>query len=112
MLERIALGQDAGVQGYTTVRQAEVLGQALRLRPTSRLLDIGAGRDWPGAHLARAAGCRLFSTDVPWEALREARERTAGWEPPGSCQVLAANGLALPFRPGSVDAVVHADVFC
>ncbi len=111
-VERIALGQDAGLQGYTTLEQAHTLSQCLELGAGSLLLDVGAGRGWPGAHLARAAGCRVLSTDVPQEALREARERAAGWEPSGYFQVLAADGRAFPLRAGAVDAIVHADVFC
>lgn len=107
-LERIALGHDVGLQGYTTVEQADILGKSLRLDSDCRLLDVGAGRGWPGMRIARAAGCRLLSTDIPWAALLQAKARAHR----ESCQVLAADGRALPFCSNSIDAIVHADVFC
>lgn len=109
-LERAALGHDVGLNGYTTVAQADTLGDQLRLSGGARLLDLGAGRGWPGSHVARSSGCRLVSTDVPWEALREAKaEGDARGRPHPA---VGANGRALPFRAGSFDAIVHADVFC
>ena len=73
--------------------------------PAATLLDVGAGRGWPGSHVARTSGCRLVSTDVPWDALLTAKTR------PG-IEVVAAQGGALPFRGDTFDAIVHADVFC
>ena len=111
-VERVALGQEVGLNGYTTLDQAQALRDLLPLTPTSVLLDVGAGRGWPGSQVARSHGCRLISTDVPWNALREARaEGLAGGGTPRR-DVVAADGRALPFRSTSFDAIVHADVFC
>jgi SAM-dependent methyltransferase len=111
-VERRVLGHDVGLNGYTTVEQADALIQHLRLAPGQELLDLGAGRGWPGSHLAHRSGCRVVLTDIPLEALREAvsfvetrRVREHAW-------AVAAEGSALPFRAGHFDAVVHADVFC
>lgn len=109
-IERQVLGGDFGANGYTTREQADELGYALALAPGSRLLDLGGGRGWPGVYLAVTSGCDVVVVDrhPPALALAQARlahERTTGW-------VTLADADALPFRPGSFDAIVHADVAC
>ena len=104
-IEEAALGQSVGLNGYTTAEEAQTLCEHLDLQAAATLLDVGAGRGWPGCHVARTSGCRLISTDVPWDALLAARAR-------GGTDVVAAQGGALPFRDGTFDAIVHADVFC
>src|SRR5262245_58853227 len=47
-IERAVIGGDWGANGYTTIAQADLLGDALGLVPGMRLLDLGAGRGWPG----------------------------------------------------------------
>ena len=104
-IEEAALSQTVGLNGYTTTEEAQTLCEHLGLAPAATLLDVGAGRGWPGSHVARTSGCRLVSTDAPWDALLTAKTR------PGT-EVVAAQGGALPFRGDTFDAIVHADVFC
>jgi len=111
-VERSVLGHDVGVNGYTTVEQAEALVEHLRLSPSSLLLDLGSGRGWPGSHLARLGGCRVVLTDVPLEALRAAREYVETREVGARTRIVAAEGTSLPFGPDLFDALSHADVFC
>ena len=47
-IERAVIGGDWGANGYTTMEQADRVGRGLALGPSSRLLDLGAGRGWPG----------------------------------------------------------------
>jgi ubiquinone/menaquinone biosynthesis C-methylase UbiE len=111
-VERTVLGHEVGLNGYTTVEQAQALSDSLHLTPRSRVLDVGAGRGWPGLHLARSSRCNLLSTDVPLSAMLEAR---AVFEEQGlreNTEVVVADGRGLPFSPESFDAVVHADVLC
>ena len=103
---RAVLGHEAGVNGYTTVEQAQVLHEHLASSSHTRLLDLGAGHGWPGSHLAASSGCRLVATDLPVDALRAAKRYI------GQGSAVSADGRELPFRPGSFDAVVHADVLC
>ncbi len=105
-VERAVLGDEVGLNGYTTVEQAQALADHLSLLPTTRLLDVGAGEGWPGSYLARSSGCSLVASDVPLDALRAAK----GYLEQASA--VSADGCALPFRSGSFDGVVHADVFC
>ena len=76
-VERAVLGDEVGLNGYTTVEQAQALTDHLSLLATTRLIDVGAGHGWPGSYLARSSGCRLVATDIPLDALRAA-PRTTG----------------------------------
>lgn len=110
-LLRSALGTDKA-NGYTTAEQADDLLRLLALSPGDRLLDLGAGHGWPGVHLAGASHCRLVSTDLTHEAVAAARHHVDASCLSASAPALAADGIALPFRTGVFNAVVHADVLC
>jgi ubiquinone/menaquinone biosynthesis C-methylase UbiE len=107
--ERAAIGINAGANGYTTVRQAELLGDALKLGPGRALLDIGCGRGWPGAHIAERTGCDVVLMDVPRTALMGAVLRYAERE---DVALVQGAGSPMPFAPRMFDAVSHADVLC
>ena len=47
-IERRVIGALWGVNGYTTLEQADEVGRLLDLGPGRRLLDVGTGRGWPG----------------------------------------------------------------
>jgi 2-polyprenyl-3-methyl-5-hydroxy-6-metoxy-1,4-benzoquinol methylase len=111
-IELAVLGGDWGANGYTTVVQADMLARELALRPGVRLLDLGAGRGWPGLYLAAATGCQVVLADVPVEGLRVAAARARREELAGRAAPVAATARALPFTPGSFDAIVHTDVLC
>lgn len=106
-----ALGT-ATVNGYTTPEQARRIAAALELSPHHRLLDLGGGRGWPGSHVAKETGCRLVVSDLPAEALEEARATLQDEGLAPRAAIVRADGRALPFRGGSFDGVTHADVLC
>jgi len=111
-IERLAFGQDVGGNGYTTVAEARRLSEALELSADSLLLDLGAGRGWPGTYLGWSSGCRFVLSDLPAEALRQAHKYAEVREVSSQLSAVCADGTALPFGPHSFDAVVHADVLC
>ena len=112
LIEQAVIGSDWGANGYTTMRQADHIGAALRLGPGVRLLDLGAGRGWPGLYLAVRTGCQVVLTDVPFEGLRQAKDRAEAEDLTGRVMAVVSSARALPFQAGTFDAVVHTDVLC
>jgi 2-polyprenyl-3-methyl-5-hydroxy-6-metoxy-1,4-benzoquinol methylase len=112
LIEQRVIGSDWGANGYTTVAQADELAGWLELRPGATLLDVGAGRGWPGLYLAASTGCAVVLADVPLEALAVAAARIRSEHLETSAWCVGASARALPFRPRTFDAVVHTDVLC
>jgi SAM-dependent methyltransferase len=111
-LERDVIGGDYGANSYTTVKQADVLLKRLQLKRGQRLLDVGAGRGWPGLYLAKQSGCDVVLTDLPIEGISETRRRARKDRLHRRSDCVLAGGANLPFSPKSFDAIVHSDVLC
>jgi SAM-dependent methyltransferase len=111
-LEVSVCGCDYGSTSWTTRREAERIAQLLELRPAAKLLDVGAGTGWPGLYLAQLTGCTVVVVDLPLAALRIALERATADSLSQRCEVVAADGAALPFKDASFDALSHSDVLC
>jgi cyclopropane fatty-acyl-phospholipid synthase-like methyltransferase len=109
-IQHEVIGANAGASGYTTVAQADALADRLAMGPGMRLLDVGAGRGWPGLYLSEKTGCDVVVTDVPVPGMRSAhtRARERGLLRRASC--IVASGTHLPFRARAFDAAVHTDV--
>ena len=112
LVDREVFGASIGANGYTTVGEASRLLELLALEPGVRLLELGSGRGWPGMYLANESGCSVTLTDVPTAGLRDTLSGAPRPNGAAGCCVAAADGRALPFRPQTFDAVVHADVLC
>jgi len=108
-VEKEAIGAVVGANGYTTVAQAEQLLEVLRLKAGSWLLDIGAGRGWPGLYLSERSECSAVVTDIPRPAIAAARSRAEDLGLASRCHFALASGSPLPFVDASFDAVVHTD---
>ena len=63
-------------------------------------------------HLAARSGCEAILSDVPLEGLRRALARADTEHVVDQVAAVASSARALPFQPGSFDAVVHTDVLC
>lgn len=110
-VRRDALGSEVP-NGYTSVEQADDLAARLALGAGDLLLDLGAGRGWPGGRIAERTGCRVVSTDLPLLALGASRRRWDRALGPGRMLTVCTDGRRLPFRDRAVHAVTHADVLC
>lgn len=109
-IERRVIGSGYGANSYTTVTQADQLGELLGVGPQNLLLDIGSGAGWPGVYLAQTTGCRVVLTDMTSEGLRVAARRLHREEVDGAA--VGASGAALPIRNETFDAATCSDVFC
>lgn len=87
----------------------------LRLRPGTRLVDLGCGRGGPGLFLARACSARLVGVDFSPVAVRLATERAGAFVPDGHAQfrhgTFERTGLPDEYADGviSVDALPFAE---
>ena len=111
-LERSVCGCAYGSTSWTTRSEAERIAQLLELRPAAKLLDVGSGTGWPGLYLAQLTGCDVVVVDLPLGSLRLALERATADSLREQCEVVAADGAALPFKDASFDALSHSDVLC
>ncbi len=111
-LELRVIGSDFGANGYTTREQADLLAERLELRAAHRLLDVGAGRGWPGLYLAKTTGCGVVVTDLPMEAMRTATLRAASEGLSARAHAVVASARRLPLGTATFDAIVHTDVLC
>src|SRR5207249_10573493 len=57
-VEKEAIGAVVGANGYTAVAAADQLIEVLGLEAGTWLLDIGAGRGWPGLYLSKRSRCQ------------------------------------------------------
>src|SRR3990170_3095393 len=108
-VEREVIGANVGASGYTTVAQANALIPELRLRPGTLLLDVGAGRGWPGLYLAQETGCRVVLADIPAPGLVTAVKRAIEAGLSNRASFVRAAAEHLPFLSAVFDAVVHTD---
>ena len=111
-IERAVCGCDYGCTSWTTRSEADTAAGLLGLRPGVGLLDIGSGSGWPGLYLAQETGCTVTLTDLPPDGLQIARQRAEADGLDETCAIVQADGAALPFRDGGIDALFHSDVLC
>jgi cyclopropane fatty-acyl-phospholipid synthase-like methyltransferase len=106
------LGSDYRANGYTTIEQAHRLARLVGLGESDRLLDVGSGCGWPGLYLAEQYGCSVATVDPAHDGIVAGAERADRDGLTARHIAATAEGWALPFRTGSFDAIVHADVLC
>jgi 2-polyprenyl-3-methyl-5-hydroxy-6-metoxy-1,4-benzoquinol methylase len=109
-VEREVIGANVGANGYTTLDQAGELGRLLHLRREDRLLDIGAGRGWPGLYLAEQSGCEATLLEISDTDLRQSLGRAERANVSAHCSFVRGTATAPPFRSKSFDVLIHADV--
>lgn len=111
-IEQEVFGHSSGVDGFTTLEEADALVSLLDVGSRCMVLDLGAGRGWLAGYIAEASGCYVVSSDIPTEALAESVKRFSAQGLIGRASTLAADARALPFRRQGIDAAIHSDVFC
>lgn len=110
-MERRVLGGSWGANGFTTVAQADLLAESVRLEVGDLLLDVGTGRGWPGLYLGKRTGCRVVLSDLPHAGLVVANQRAQS-ERIDVVGATVASARYLPYAEDTFDALVHTDVLC
>lgn len=100
-------GRDLCQHGLADVAQLEVLLDMMALSPGERALDLGCGSGLITEYLSDRTGAAFTGLDISREAVRQARERTAGKAERLSFEAGNMNRLALP--DASFDAAVSID---
>jgi ubiquinone/menaquinone biosynthesis C-methylase UbiE len=111
-IERDVCGCDYGGNSWTTLIEAQRLGELLGLKPGLRLLDLGAGSGWPGLYLAENSGCDVTLLDIPLAGLQIAADRACADQIAGACWLTCADAANIPFKDASFDALSHSDLLC
>lgn len=88
----------------------EDLVRDLDLRPGMRVLDLGSGKGATSVFLAREFGVDVVAADW-WVPAEEAAAVFAEAGVADRVEAVRAEAHALPFEPGSFDAVVSVDAF-
>ncbi|GAA2208869.1 cyclopropane-fatty-acyl-phospholipid synthase family protein [Nonomuraea monospora] len=88
----------------------EDLSRDLDLRPGMRVLDLGSGKGATSVFLAREFGVEVVAADL-WIEAEVAEEVFAGAGVSQQVTAVNAEAHALPFEPGSFDAVVSIDAY-
>jgi SAM-dependent methyltransferase len=105
------LGHEWGVNGYTTLSQADALSGVLATK-TASILEIGSANGWPGEYIAHSLSASIVVTDVLTAALRRAEAADRSGADGSVVHACGADARQLPFRSGFFDALIHSDVLC
>lgn len=106
-------GEDIGQTSWMTANEWRGFADQLQIRDGTEVLEVGSGSGAPAVHLAETRGCRITGVDVNAHGV-ENGERLARAKGLGDrARFIVVDGdAALPFAPGSFDAVVSNDVIC
>jgi SAM-dependent methyltransferase len=89
---------------------AEYLAEALPLEPGMRVLDLGCGKALSSIFLAREFGVHVTACDL-WIAAEDNARRIAAAGVADRVTPVRAEAHALPFEPGTFDAIVSLDAY-
>ena len=94
------------LQNPTSADKIRELGRRLRLGPSSRVLDLAAGRGGPALVLASEFGCHITSVERAPEFAAAARERIAAAGLDDRIEYVEADALEFLVEPGTYDAAL------
>ena len=102
-----AFGRNYAQHGFSDMAQVDFLIEAAGLGPGDRVLEIGCGNGGIAEYISERTGALVTGIDFVPEAILQAEERTRGKEARLAYRV--ADIAALPFPPGSFDAIISID---
>lgn len=109
-IERQMCGCNFGDNSWTTREQAEELIPHLKLRPSSSLIDLGAGTGWPGIYIAKKGGCRTTLADLPEIGLRIATQRAEDEGVSDRTETRIGDPADMSFPSACFDGISHIEL--
>ena len=97
---------DHDIQNPTSAEKVRLMGEWLRLRPETRVLDVACGKCGPALVLASAFGCRITGVERCAGFVAAARERVAEAGLGDLIEVVESDGRDFPLEPESWDAAL------
>jgi SAM-dependent methyltransferase len=97
---------DHALQNPTSAEKIQLLGERLRLRPESRVLDLACGKAGPALLLASTFGCRVVGVERAPEFAAEARRRVAEAGLDERIEIVEGDAEAYSFEPEAFDAAL------
>lgn len=94
------------------LKLTDELGRRLALTPRDLVADVAAGEGASARHLAKRYGCRVWALDLGAEQVARGRDRTEREGCQGRVLFQQGDAEMLPWRDGSVDAVVCECALC
>jgi SAM-dependent methyltransferase len=112
-MRREVYGDDIGQQGWRTLAEQAEIAALLRVRPGTRVLDVGCGAGGPSLALVARTSCFLTGLDAEAAGIAHAEEQASsrGLAERVRFSVLDCSGR-LPFGDSSFDAVLCVDAIC
>jgi SAM-dependent methyltransferase len=98
--------RDHQIQDPTSAEKIRLLGEYLRLDPSSQVLDLACGKAGPAIVLAEAFGCRIQGVELRPQFADEARARVAERGLGGLVSIETADAASYPLEPEAWDAVL------
>ena len=94
------------LQNPTSPEKIRLLGERLRLGPTSHVLDLASGRGGPAVLLAGGFGCRITCVEKAEEFDAVARKRVSEAGLDGLIELVRADAREFALEPKRYDAVL------
>jgi SAM-dependent methyltransferase len=94
------------IQNPTSEDKIRLLGERLRLGPTTTVLDIACGKAGPAVVLARAFGCRIIGVERAPEFAAAARERVDAAGLADRIEIVKQDAGEFPIEPERYDVAM------
>jgi SAM-dependent methyltransferase len=98
--------RDHDIQNPVSAEKIRLLGDYLRLKPESRVLDIACGKGGPALILAAAYGCRVWGIELRPAFAADARSRAKATGLELLIDIQTADAAQLELEPEAWDAAL------
>jgi len=106
-------GQDLGQSSWMTADELTQFIRRLKLKPSSRVLEVGSGSGGPALFVARTVGCRITGLDINEYGIKNANDLARRQKLDGLAHFQKADASrSLAFAGNYFDAILSNDAMC